>query len=102
MTRLAIDKTGRHVQAIRPIVVQVVAYTGTAGVTTNPVADTTIVRIIATSACFYKVGTAPTATTSDNYLPADTIEFVSVNANSDKVSFVQLSAGGNAYVSEGA
>lgn len=37
------------------------------------------IRVAATAACYYKVGVAtPTASTSDVYLPANTIEYVSV------------------------
>jgi len=79
---------------------QSVAYTDTAGAITNAVAaGTYAVRIVATSACYYVIGKTPTATTSDVYLPADTVEIVRINPG-EKVSFVQVSAGGNGHVTE--
>lgn len=79
---------------------QSAAYTGTAGTTTNAVsAGVKKVRIICTSAAYVKVGVAPTATTSDVYFAADALEYVTV-APGEKVSAVQVSAGGTLHVTE--
>lgn len=79
---------------------QSVAYTGTAGTISNAVgAATYAVRVVATSACHYSIGAAPTATTSDPYLPADTPVEVRINPG-EKVSFIQSSAGGTGHVTE--
>lgn len=79
---------------------QSAAFTGTAGTTTNAVSlGTKKVRIIVTSAAYVKVGVSPTATTSDVYMPADSAEYVTVSSG-EKVSAVQVSAGGTLHVTE--
>jgi len=84
----------------RPGTHQKVAYTGTAGTITNAVdAQTRYARIVATSACHYSIGGSPTATTNDPYLPADTIEIIQISPG-EKVSFIQVSAGGTGHVTE--
>ena len=51
---------------------QSVAYTGTAGTIANAFgAGTLAVRVVATTAAFVKIGSSPTATSGDVYLPAD-------------------------------
>lgn len=65
--------------AARNSTTQSVAYTGTAAASSNATsADTKYVRIVATSACHYTFGTAPTAVTSDPFLPANWVEYVNV------------------------
>ena len=76
-----------------------VAYTATAGQSNAFHAQTTVVRVVATSACYIKFGSNPTATTSDHYLPADWVEYFKVTGG-DKVSAVQASAGGTLSVTE--
>ena len=77
-------------------VTQNVSYTGTAGVTTNAV-NADVVRLCATTACYVKVGAAPTATTSDMYLPANQAEKFFITPGF-KVSAIQASAGGTISV----
>jgi hypothetical protein len=86
--------TGRHGTH------QSVAYTGTAG--TIAVAITTgvqKVRIVTTSAAYVKCGKAVTATTSDVYWPADSVEHVTISAG-EVVSAVQVSSGGTLHVTQ--
>ncbi len=79
---------------------QSVAYTGTAGTITNAVTDGVLkVRVIVTSAAYIKIGTSPTATTSDVYMPADSAEYFSCRPG-EKVSAVQVSSGGTLHVTE--
>lgn len=79
---------------------QSVAYTGTAGTISNAVgAQTRLVRVVVTSAAYIAVGAAPTATTSDVYIPADIPEYFIVGPG-EKVSAVQASAGGTLHVTE--
>ena len=67
---------------------------------TNPFGTyTTVVRLCATAACHVKVGAAPTATTSDPYLPADTPWFIEV-APGQKVAAIQTTAAGVLHVTE--
>ena len=79
---------------------QSVAYTGTAGTITNAVGTQTYkVRVVVTTAAFIKIDNAPTATTSDTYLPDDSPEYFTITPG-QKVSAIQLSAGGTLYVTE--
>lgn len=79
---------------------QSVAYTATAGTITNAVGSQTYsVRVVTTSAAYVKIGDAPTATTSDVYMPADRPENFTITPG-QKVSAVQVSAGGNLHVTE--
>ena len=79
---------------------QSVAYTGTAGTITNPIsAGIRKARISVTSAAYIKVGVAPTATTSDAYMAADSPEYITINPG-EKVSAIQASVGGTLKVVE--
>ncbi len=102
MTRLAVDERGYHIQAIRPGTVQTVSVGASSAAVSNGFAgNSTILRIISTTACHYVLGSSPTATTSDSYLPADVVEYVSCRPG-EKIAFIQNAAGGTAYVTEGA
>lgn len=80
--------------------VQNVAYTGTAGTITNAVGLGTMrVRLLSTTDCYIQINKAPTATTSDVYLPGLSAEYVIVNPG-EKVSALQVSAGGTLNVTE--
>lgn len=84
----------------RPKTHQKVAYTGTAGTITNAVgANINVVRIVATTDCYYAIGAAPTATANDVLLPAYAVEYISI-APGEKVSFIQVSAAGTGHVTE--
>ncbi len=76
-----------------------VAYTGTAGQSAAFASGIHAIRICASSASYYKIGANPTATSADTYLPADEVEYLIVNPG-QKISFVQVSAGGNASISQ--
>jgi hypothetical protein len=79
---------------------QSVAYTGTAGTVANTItAGVQKVRVCATSACYIAIGVSPTATTAGIYMPADSVEYFTVAAG-EKVSAIQLSAGGTLHVTE--
>lgn len=90
-------------QAIQPGESQNVTIAGASAPTTNAFqGGTSIVRLVATSACYVKFGTAPVATTSDMYLPADTPEYFAVKEGASwKVAVIQASAGGTLNVTEG-
>jgi hypothetical protein len=76
-----------------------VTYTGTAGTSSAFASGINHIRLAASTACYYKLGATPTATTSDTYLPANIIEIIRVNSG-QKISFIQVSAGGTASVSQ--
>ena len=79
---------------------QSVAYTGTAGTVANTVTSgVQKVRVCASSACYIAIGVSPTATTASIYLPADTPEYFTIGPG-EKVSAIQLSAGGTLHVTE--
>lgn len=73
---------------------QAVAYTGTAAASTDAVgAQTRRVRIVANSACHYTFAAAPTATTSDPFLPANWVEERTVTPG-QKISAVRAGTDG--------
>lgn len=79
---------------------QNVAYTGTAGtIATAFSLGLKKARVVVTSAAYIKIGVAPTATTSDVYIAADAPEYFSVMPG-EKVSAIQVSAGGTLHVTE--
>ena len=75
------------------------AYTGTAGVSDAVGAQTRLVRVVVTTDAFIAIGKTASATTSDAFLPANTVEYFIINAG-EKVSAVQVSAGGTLYITE--
>ena len=84
----------------KPGLTQTKAYTGTAGVIDNAISNgITVVRVWLSTAGFIAIGAAPTATTSDIPMPANTPEYFIVPPGS-KVSAVQSSSGGNLFVTE--
>ena len=103
MSLLATDRNGHTIQGIRPGRVQVVAVGAAAAATSLAVSDdVTIVRIVSTTNCHYIVtNAAAAATANDSYLHAGVVEFLSVGKG-DKISFIQDTASGTAYVTEGA
>lgn len=83
-----------------PSTTQTVAYTGTAGAISNAVgANIHRVRITVTTDAFVAFGSAPTATTSDMYVSAGYDHLFTIKPG-QKVSAVQVSTGGNLYVTE--
>jgi len=76
------------------------AYTGTAGTIDNAVGTQIYkVRVVTTSAAYIKIGDSPTATTADVYMPADSPEYFTITPG-QKVSAIQVSAGGTLHVTE--
>lgn len=79
---------------------QSVAYTGTAGTISNAVGSgCRKVRVLCTTAAYIVIGSSPTATTSDVYVPATVPEYFLISPG-EKVSAVQVSAGGTLHVTE--
>lgn len=75
-----------------------VSYTGTAGTTSALPANTQACRVVATTACFIEIGTAPTAVANTGlYLPAGVAEYFSCPPSA-KVSAIQVASGGSIYV----
>jgi hypothetical protein len=79
---------------------QSASYTGTAGTIANPVGgQTRKVRVVVTSAAFVKIGSNPTATTADVYMPANLPEYFIVSSG-QSVSAIQVSSNGVLHVTE--
>jgi hypothetical protein len=79
---------------------QSVAYTGTAGTITTAMSDgVNKVRVVVTTTAYIKIGSSPTATTSDVYLPADAAEYFTIRPG-EKVSAIQVASGGTLHVTE--
>lgn len=76
------------------------AYTGTAGTIDNAIgAGTWAIRVVVTTAAYVQVGSSPTATSADVYLPADRPEIFICNPG-EKVSAIQVASGGTLHVTE--
>ena len=79
-----------------------VAYTTTTASGADFGEGVTVVQITTTSAAFFKFGVdgTVTATTSDHYVAANFPYLVMVPPTMKRIAFVQLSAGGSAYIAE--
>lgn len=73
---------------------QVIAYDGNVAVTNAFGAQTFQVRLVANSACHYKIGDgAQTAAATDPFLPANWIEYVTVRPG-QRISAIKAATGG--------
>jgi hypothetical protein len=73
---------------------QAVAYTGTAAASANAFGEQTRkIRIASNSACHYVIAGTPVAVVTDAFLPANTIEYVTVNPG-EKISAIQAATAG--------
>jgi len=100
MTSMPIVAGGLAVPVLAPGTVQTVSVSGVSTAVANAFGATTrVIRVVATTAIHYAVGSAPTATTSDSYLPADVVEFIHVSPG-QKIAFIQNASSGTAYVTE--
>ncbi len=101
MTKQAEDANGNIIPGhYRHGISQIVAYTGTHGRIANAVqAGVRLVRVWCTSDATIAVGATPTAVTTDIPVTAKLPQLISVEAG-DKLSAVQVSAGGNLHVTE--
>lgn len=79
---------------------QSASYTGTAGVITNAVGtQTNRIRVVCTTDAFIVISKSPSATSSDVFIPANSVEYLTINPG-EKVSAIQSSAGGTLHVTE--
>ena len=105
MSRLVSDNAapygGGAFQAIVPGTSQTVAYTGTAAQSSAFQLTTTLIRVIASTDCYLRFGSNPTATTSDMLLLANIPEYFGVTPG-EKVSAIRSTASGTLYITEGA
>ena len=102
-TFLAKDHLNHAIQALAPSTTQTVTISGTSAATANALSkNTVVIRVLATTGCFIRIGTGtPTATTADTPIAAGVPEYFRVNGyETIKVAGIQLSAGGSLYVTE--
>ena len=93
--------SSRHPTIFRPITKQTASHTGTAGTITNPIGTQTYaVRVVTTSDAYVYIADGTAATSVNGfYLPALKPEYF-ITTPGQKVSAVQVSAGGTLEVTE--
>lgn len=104
MSKKAISDTQPHAQtfeSIIPGVSQNVAFSSSSAQSAAFQSSTSIIQLVATQVCFIKMGSNPTATSSDMYIPANTVVRVGVTAG-QKLAVIRSSADGTLYITEGA
>jgi hypothetical protein len=80
---------------------QAVAYTGTAAASTNAFGtQTRRIRVVANSACHIVVAGTPVAVTTDPFLPANWVEYLSVNPG-EKISAIKAATNGLVTTTDG-
>lgn len=85
---------------MRPVRTQTVAVAvGSAAISNAVGSGIREVRLVSTTNCHYAIGGAPTATSSDTYLPLGEIESITLNEG-EKIAFIRATADGTAYVTE--
>lgn len=100
MTQSAVDQFGAGVPTMRPGTVQTVSVSGSSAAVSNGFGNLiSVIRVVSTTNCHYKLGPSPSATTSDTYLPSGVVEFIRV-IKGEKIAFIQSSTAGTAYVTE--
>ncbi len=95
MSRLARDSGAAPIQCLRPGAAQTVSVSGTTAASTS--IPQRVTRILSTVDLHISV--SGTATTSDYYIPANTVEFIHTYTG-DTISFITDGSTGTAYVSE--
>ena len=75
--------------------VQAVAYT--TSTQSSAMSADSVCRIVATTDCHIDVGTNPTATTSETFLPASVVDYIFVRSG-EKIAAVQNAAGGTLFI----
>lgn len=92
--------TREVVQATYQGNVQNVSYTSSAAASSAFGTNTSVIRLLATTDCYYLVGTNPTATSSNgSRLPAGVVERIAVNPG-DKISAIRVSSDGSLNITE--
>ena len=95
MSRLARDTGAAPIQCLRPGTTQTVNVSGSAASSTA--VTQRVARIVATVDVHISI--SGTATTSDYYIPSNTVEFIHTYSG-DTISFITGGSSGTAYVSE--
>lgn len=89
-----------NVEPFRPVRSQQVNYTATHGVITNLTGTgINVIRVTTTTIAHIAIGIAPTATTADTYMNANTSEYFIISGPV-RVSAIQVASGGTLHVTE--
>ncbi|AWK90165.1 hypothetical protein [Azospirillum thermophilum] len=99
MPVLPIDDFGQRIQVLLPGTPQAVTIDAASRTSLPFGADTTVIRLVATSACFLAFGPAPVATAGDHYLPAGVPEYFRVVPGM-AVAVVRAGTDGTLHLSE--
>lgn len=97
MTKLALDGNAKPIQVLRPESTTVLSVSGTAADSSAITGDVRVIRLVSTVDCFYTLNA--TATTSDVFLPANSIEYIHIY-DRDYVSVITGGTTGSTYVTE--
>ena len=102
MTRIAKDRAGNVIQAIRPGTTSETAFNAVSATisVSKPGNDQILYRLVATAACHVEINATPTATVNSMYLPAEVIEFVWFRPT-DNIAVVQNLVDGTLFITEG-
>jgi hypothetical protein len=93
------DGNGNPIPVLQYGASQAVAFGPASLQSTALAADTRVVRLCATNACYVKVGANPTATANDPLLPANMPEYIQV-LGGEKVAVLQVAAAGSLNIVE--
>lgn len=98
--RTPLSHNGTAIQAAKPGTVQKVSVASASAATTNAFgASTSLVRVAVSTDCYVVFAASPTATTSDTFLPAGSVEYFLVEPG-EKAAFIRNTADGVATVTE--
>lgn len=93
------DYSTAPIQVLKPGTATQINITSSSVATPNAV-GASVVRICATVACRIAVGSAPTATSSGTYLPANVPEYVAVYPGVDKIAVIREAVDGLLSITE--
>ena len=97
MSKMAIDANAKPIQVLRPANTSKVSISGTSNAANSTGTGIRVARVVSTVDCFYKM--AGPSTTSDAFLPANTIEYVHVYGG-ENIAFITEGGTGSAYVTD--
>ena len=100
MSHQPVDKNSKGFQAIYIGTNQTVSITGTSAQSSAFQTGARIVRLFATQDCFVAIGSNPTATTSDCFMPSGLVQYFGVQEG-QKLAVIRSSSNGTLYITEG-
>lgn len=103
MSRMPVDENNKGFQCIHPGTTQILAYTSTAAACSTFQIGTRVVSVYASTDCFLKIASAPSAASGDGssfFQPGGMIAVYGVGDN-DRLSAIRVSSSGSLYITEG-